>query len=178
MRRKALIAFLLLADATLAQASKLELNYGFFSVSSEASGTSSTVSGPGALQLNYAHHLVGPIELTFGYTILVAGDFANGFDVGARWFPITATEAVAWSQNGTTYTVSESWRPFLGVAFSQRQFQSARQGYSGFGFDIGVEHPVSDSFLLRASARYRRLSGSSTSRATEIDLLLGIGLNF
>lgn len=170
--------FALAAFSGSAQAAKFELQGGGYIVDASTGSKSASVSGPGALAFGYAHRLVRHVEVTFGYTLLIAGDIANGFDIGARWFPVTENEKTSWESGQATLVSAEVWRPYVGVGFSQRQFQSVKAGYSGFGADIGIERTLEESFVLRAAIRYRQYAGQSGSSASEWNGLFGVAFNF
>ncbi len=75
-------------------------------------------------------------------------------------------------------SVNQLWRPFIGVGFLQRQFQSVQNSYAGFGASVGTERALNTAFGLKFFMRYATMGGSDESKATEITIFSGITFKF
>lgn len=179
MKIKLLSLFIILLSFP-AQASKFDLLVGMFSLNASGGAGDTSVSSFGSYRTTYGHSVFDKFDLTLGYTLnmtnTIGGDLAYGLDVGINYFPFTFSSAQEFERDGVAVKVDEMWRPFIGVSFNQRQFQSIRNSYAGFGLSLGTEYSFNEKYSLKGEFRYISLSGSSESEATEINALFGISL--
>ncbi len=173
-----LLSFVIILFSFSAHASKFDLLMGMFSLSASGSTGDTSVSSLGSYRVAYGHSVFDKFDLTLGYTLnmtnTIGGDLAYGLDVGVNYFPLTFSSPQEFESNGVAVKVDELWRPFVGLSFNQRQFQSVRNSYAGFGLGVGTEYSISKRYSLKSEFRYISLSGSSESEATEINMLFGI----
>lgn len=182
LRKRWLLLLLAFLGIRPAYAVKLDVSTGTFSLAAETANRSGSISGFGAYSIAYKHPLLQQIELSVGYTVLVSGgisgDLGYGFDVGVDYYPVTRSGAEVFDTGRHKVVMVESWRPYLGVSFHQRQFQAVQIGYAGFGMRAGLEHSLDETISITGQARYLIFGGMSASSATEMDLLLGLSFQF
>ncbi len=174
------LSLLLLLSPALAAAedSKIELSAGYFSINAKASGETAAISNPSVLRAGYLRPVLPQLEFSIGYTLVLAdfsgSDLGYGVDLGANYYPFTASTDEVYRSDAVEARAYERYKPYVGLGFYQRQFQSIKNSYAGFGLAAGVERYVDRKINLKAEGRYINLAGSSDSTATELDLLVGI----
>lgn len=178
------VFLVLLARSPEAAAAKLVLSGGAYQFSAENANNrvSRSLSGLGSYQVAYHHVVNQTIELDVGYSLLATdtfgGDISFGFDLGVNYFPMTGAEDIRAENDAALIVLSDRWRPFVGVSFNQRNFQSTNSQFAGFGFKGGTEYQFDERFAIHGTVRYLLLGGPSESSATQIDILTGIVIQF
>ena len=178
-RHKALlVSCWLISPAAFAAGGKFTAGWGFFALSAKTQDTSSSISNPSAFHLSYRQPQGDRLELKIGYSILMAdfsgSDLGYGLDAGFNYYPFTDSADESYHDPLVSARRSELWRPYAGLSFNQRNFQSVRNSYAGFGFSAGVERYYDEKMSFNAEARFVTLSGSNESEATETALLVGV----
>lgn len=172
------IALMLLSFRAQAAGGKFAASYGFFALSAKNGDRTSSISNPSAFHLGYLQPKWDKWELKIGYSVLMAdfagSDLGYGLDVGANYFPLTDSGEENFSDGTINARRYEIWKPFIGMSFNQRSFQSVRNSYAGFGFSAGIERYYNEKFNLRAEARLVSLGGSNESEATETSVFAGL----
>lgn len=157
---------------------KFVASYGFFALNAKNESRTSSVSSPSAFHLGYLQPKWQKWELKIGYSVLLAdfsgSDLGYGLDAGANYYPVSDSGDENFTDGVVTAARYEIWKPFVGLSFNQRSFQSVRNSYAGFGFCAGVERYYSEKINLRAEARLVSLGGSNESEATETSLFAGL----
>lgn len=167
-----------------AEASKFVLSGGAYSFSAEnaSNRVSATLSGLGSYQVAYRQPAFEKFELDFGFSLLatdiVGGDLSFGIDIGANYYFMTGASEIKSESDLGVVVLNDRWRPFAGVSFNQRNFQSTSSQYAGFGIKGGTEYQLNDDFALHGTIRYLLLGGPNKSSATQIDFLSGIVVQF
>lgn len=167
-----------------ANAGKLVLSGGAYSFTAEnaSNKVSATLSGLGSYQIAYRHGINQNVELDFGFSLLATdtfgGDLSFGFDVGANYFFLTSSGAIDLDSAAGKVVLNHRWRPFVGVSFNQRNFQSTSSQYAGFGVKGGSEFQYDERFAFHGTLRYLSLSGPNQAGATQLDILGGIIIQF
>ena len=168
----------MLSTPLLAQNGKIDLSVGYFSIKAKSSGEEASISNPSAFRVGYQKELLPSLEFAVGYTILLAdfagSDLGYGLDLGAIYFPLTGSSDEVFKSDAIEVRRYEHLRPYLGLGFYQRQFQSVKNSYAGLGATLGVERYYDKKMNFKAEARYVGLSGSNESTATEMNLLFGV----
>lgn len=163
-------------------ATKLDFSSGMFSIGARSATRRGSLTGFGAYSIALKHRLLSQVEMSVGYSVVVSGgisgDLGYGFDVGADYFPLTSESTYTFETAERSLVFYERWRPYVGLSFHQRQFQSIQAGFAGVGIRAGIEYPLSESLAVTATARYILYSGSRATSATELDLLVGMSLGF
>lgn len=169
---------------SISMARKLEFSAGFFSfsASNERNGTSKSISAPGAYRIAYLHPFWDRYELDLGYSLLasktIGGDLSFGFDLGVNYFFLTNAGNTTASSNSVNLLIQDQWRPFAGISFNQRNFQSTSAQYAGVGIKVGTEYQLTENLSLSGTLRYISLGGPNQSKATQIEMLLGVLAQF
>lgn len=167
-----------------ANAGKLVVSGGAYSFSAvnASNRVSATLSGLGSYQVAYRLPIYEKFELDFGFSLLatdiVGGDLSFGIDIGANYYFLTGAGEIKSDSDLGVVVLNDQWRPFVGVSFNQRNFQSTSSQYAGFGVKAGTEYQLNDEFALHGTVRYLFLGGPNKSTATQIDLLSGIVVQF
>jgi len=165
-------------------ARKLEFSAGFFSFSAanERNGTSKSISGLGAYRVAYLHPFWNHYELDVGYSLLatktIGGDLSFGFDIGVNYFFMSTVGDVAAKSERVVLLLQDQWRPFLGVSFNQRNFQSTSAQYAGMGLKVGTEYQLTEDVSVSSTVRYILLGGPDQSEANQIEMLFGAVVEF
>lgn len=174
----------LLVTPFSAHASKLVLSGGAYSFTAEngSNKVSASLSGLGSYQVAYRQPAFEKFELDFGFSLLatdiVGGDLSFGIDIGANYYFMTGANQIKAESDLGVVVLNDQWRPFFGVSFNQRNFQSTSSQYAGFGVKGGTEYQLNDEFALHGTVRYLLLGGPNKSSATQIDILSGIVVQF
>lgn len=177
-----LLATILLPSPSMAR--KLEFSTGFFSfsASNERNGTSKSISGPGSYRIAYLHSFWDRYELDVGYSLLasktIGGDLSFGFDLGVNYYLLTNAGDTTASSGQANLLMQDQWRPFVGISFNQRNFQSTSAQYAGAGLKLGSEYQLTENLSLSGVLRYISLGGPNQSKASQVDILLGASVQF
>lgn len=157
---------------------KISLTGGYFSISATAGDQSSSISNPSAFHVGYQKIFTDSLEFKIGYSVLMAdfsgSDLGYGVDVGFNYYPMSAAADEKYRDENLTVKTYEIWRPFVGFAFNQRNFQSVRNSYAGIGLNAGAEKYHNEKMNWVGELRYTSLGGSNESAATEMQLMFGV----
>lgn len=158
--------------------SKIDLMVGYFSLEAEVSGGKSSVSNPSAFYLGYLKPISEKIEIKLGYSLLLAdfagSDMGYGLNAGLNYFPLHSAQEEKFKSENIEVFRFENYKPFLSAGFVQRNFESVRTSYGGFGIGVGVEKFHTKELNFKGEIRYNQLAGPSQAKATEIDVFLGV----
>jgi hypothetical protein len=162
-------------------AHKLNLSAGYYSYSAKTSSGTSSISGPSSFSFRYSHSVIPKFELSVGYTLntekITGGDISYGADVGGLFYPLSEAQTKEFNSTRLFAQSFSQWRPKLGMFFHQRQFQSVRTSYAGFGFLGGTEWHWRDNFFLEGNIRYIALNGPNKSEANITEILIGLSVD-
>ncbi len=161
-------------------AKKLDLLCGVFNLSAEKDGIEGNAAGLGAYRISYFHNLKIDIELGVGYSVImsdiVGGDLEYGLDLLVNYFPLTPALNKVFKGLHNSVLVQDLWRPYVGVGFYQREVQSVKVSYVGFGVRCGSEYRLDKNMYLKGEFSFITLAGEGGGVATEIGLYGGITL--
>lgn len=120
--------------------------------------------------------------MNVGYNILfesiITGDSSFGFDLGANYFHWGSGNIGNSKIGNIDIKIFQDWSPYVGFNFNQRQYQSIRSSYSGFGLTVGSLKNLLGKMNLIIEARYVSLSGATSSTATELSLQSGVSYSY
>ena len=123
--------------------SKLSLAYGAYSINATSSLNSTSISQPYFFSISYQKALSNSYALNLGYSLLLgdmyASDMGYGVNIGIDYYLFKTAKEDIFKDDVVTLKRSAIWNPFLGIGFYQRNFQSIKNSYAGFGFDGGIE---------------------------------------
>jgi hypothetical protein len=171
------LSLLLLSTSAIAKG-RLDFSYGYFSINSKTEEQAATISNPTAFNAAYLYNLNEKTSLNFGYSLLLA-DFAAsdkgyGFNMGVNYYPLSAAINEKFNNSDIEVERFEIWKPYLGFGFYQRNFQSIKDSYAGFGLTLGVERFYTKKLSFKSEIRIISLSGSNEAKATELNALFGL----
>lgn len=166
-----------------AQARKFNVKFGAFDITAKTSEQSGNLSNLGAYALSFQQELGDQLEASFGYSVMmsevVGGDLAFGLDIGLNYFPFSFLRGKKTATSQFTLSQKELWRPYIGVNFSERRFQSVESNYAGFGLSIGTERQLNyQNYALLIEFRYTSFNGTQTATATEMNFFTGLSIPF
>lgn len=174
---------ILIASAPL-HALKIEVAGGgySFSATKNRNRTTKSISGFGSYRIGVQVPFFNQFAADVGYSLLatnaISGDLAFGFDIGILYFPLSPVSDLKIRTESVTANFQSRWRPFVGIAFHQRNFQSTSSQYAGTGLRLGAELQITSSLSLTGSIRYMQLGGPNQSEAHELDVLAGALFGF
>jgi hypothetical protein len=176
-----LLKFLIISSictSAYAEGGKIGFSTGFFAINAKANGKSDSISNPSAFRGSYSKSVLKKYELSVGYTFLLSdfsgSDLGYGIDIGANYFPLTLSSDQNFKNSEASVLSYSKYSPYLGLGFYQRNFQSIKNSYAGFGAILGCEKYYSKEINFKVETRYISMSGSGQSEATEMNLLIGI----
>ena len=183
VKRLKCLLFILLCMPFTANATKVELMGGYYSLTAKTAVGSGSLSNFGSFYIGYAVPLATQFDMGLAYNLTLSntfgGDSAFGFDVYLNYFPITRSSILDYNSDTVHWFSQERLRPFVGAGFSQRQFQVVQaSSYGGFEIKGGVEYQIKNSYYLKTEIRNLILGGPSKSSVTYRDLILGLSYEF
>ena len=184
--RKVLRSFPILLVAaslnTFANDNSFEVTGGYFAINAKTNGKSASISNPSVFRFGYNRTIAPKWNFAVGYTVLMSdfsgADLGYGLDIGANYYFMGSSSDEVFKNSEVKVRRFESYRPYVGAAFYQRQFQATKNSYAGMGLTGGIEKHLSEKMNLKAEIRYISLSGSGDSTATELNALLGVVFKF
>lgn len=168
---------------------RIDFSYGYYSINSKAekkttstsssdSGNSASVSGPYMFNLAYLLPVADKFQLNIGYSVLLADiagtDKGYGLNVGFNYFLLGSAKNENLKNDAIDVERFEIWKPYTGIGFYQRDFQSIKNSYAGFGINGGVERYYTKDVSFKGELRYISLSGANSVIATEMNAIFGI----
>ncbi|MCB0363488.1 MAG: hypothetical protein KDD35_12235 [Bdellovibrionales bacterium] len=160
-----------------ALATKIDVMPGWFSISAKTATASNEISNFGIYRINYMISLMPKLDLAVGYSLImsntVGGDLGFGLDGALLYYPISTSGRIIASSENAKISIDGIWRPYVGVGFGQRQFQSVQSSYAGFSANLGIERSMARDFDLKGEIRVLFLQGARESTATEISAVSG-----
>jgi hypothetical protein len=175
---KIFIAGILLSSSAAIAAEKIMVSGGYFSINANAGDQSSSIANPSAFHVGVRKTITDSLEFKVGYSLLMAdfsgSDLGYGVDVGINYYPISDAADEKFQDEQINVKTYEIWRPFVGVGFNQRNFQSVRNSYAGMGINFGTEKYHNEKMNWVGEFKYTSLGGSSESTATELQLMFGV----
>lgn len=177
-----LLSLILILNFTNAYAGKFDITTGYFSLTGKSSGRESTVSGAGIYEASYLSSFKEKFEFFVGYSLtmtnIIGGDMSFGPKIGINFYPINYASNEIIQLEGKTIEVYDYWKPYVGVSFNQRQFQSVRNSFAGLGFNLGTEKYINQQITIKTELKLNSYTGPSNSTASEMNLLVGLVYGF
>jgi hypothetical protein len=153
-----------------------------FTATNKRNNTTKGISGFGSYRIGMQLPFFNQFAVDAGYSLLatngVSGDLAFGFDLGVLYFPLTPVDEINVQTDSVNANFQSMWRPFVGIAFHQRNFQSTSSQYAGTGLRLGVEMQTTRTISITGSIRYMQLGGPNESQASQLDVLAGALFGF
>lgn len=182
MKKKLIIFLLSLFFSFSAFSVKFEATTGVYNFSAKTSRGSGSIGGAGFHRISYLLPVLRNLEAGIGYTFMasqiITGDLGFGFDLSLKYFPFSGVEPDSFSTGNSVALFNPKFRPYVGLGFYQRQFQSVGTAYGGVGIKGGTEMAYSSRVSLVGDFRYISYAGPQSSTATEISLSFGLTIHF
>jgi hypothetical protein len=163
-------------------AGKYDLMFGMYSYSAKVSNKTTAVSGLGTYEGSYLMPLKDHFEISLGYSFtmtgIIGGDYSYGPKLGVNYYPVNFASNEKIELPNKTIEIHDFYKPYIGVAFNQRQFQSAKTSYAGFGFSLGCEKYINSNYTIKSEVKMNSYTGASEAQATETNILIGLVLGF
>lgn len=179
---KKVLSLLFIIIFTNAYASKIDVMVGMYSFTGEASSKKSTFSGFGTYEAAYLHPFLSHFEANIGYsftmTSVVGGDYSYGPKLGINYYPLNFSSNEKINLPNKTINVQDFYRPYIGIAFNQRQYQSVKTSYAGFGVALGLEKFINPNYTMKTELKLNSYTAASDATASEINLLVGLVFGF
>ena len=157
---------------------RLDFAFGYFTLKSNSGEKTTNISNLGAANLAYLHPFGEKTQLNLGYSVLLADSSASdkgyGLNVGINYYPVSSAKNEKYKDDQFEIERFEMWKPFVGIGFYQRDFQSIKNSYAGFGINAGIERYFDKFMSLKAELRYIALAGANEATASEASALLGV----
>lgn len=178
---KAITLVLLLFVGQNAWSQKISGLFGFYNIQAQSTNAGNTVnlalSRLGNYQLMGHFEMLDSIDMGVGYSIFysrtLGGDMGFGPDIFFNYFPVTKGSKKTWSGGNVTLISHEYVRPYVGIAFHQRQFQSVQTSYSGFGLQGGLEWSQTEEWGYHFKLGLQSLVGPSSLNFRFLDISAG-----
>lgn len=183
---KFLVALLFLTSFSWAQAEDFQLSAkaGTWKFSTQdIRATDDTASGFGAYSLQLSYAMTESFNACLGFNMImsdgISGSQGFGIDAGVNYYPFTAATSTQTKTENVTISMTETWRPYAGLHFRQRTFNFLfATTFLGTGLALGVDYQIGTNWFLNFESRYDMLFGADEGKATQINFMLGAGLEF
>lgn len=184
--RKWLPSFIICLLTSSASASPIQVSLkgGAWSFSrDDNNGVSRSQSGIGAYSVEFGYRILADWTVVIGSNLilsdLVKGSAGYGFDMGAKYYPLTDSGSTSMTLNSSSVWIQETWRPYAGLFMRQRIFGlSVSTSYIGPGVSLGVDYSFSKKWFGNLEFRYDYLYGEGDALAIQNNFLLGVGYEF
>jgi hypothetical protein len=179
---KWVVATLIINLALPVMAQKVGASFGYYNIQAESSNANGTINLDltrlGSYQLSAHFPMLDDLDLGVGYSIFYSrtfgGDMGFGPDIFVNYFPLSRNGRRVWNESGIRLFITDTLRPYFGLAFHQRQFQSVQTSYSGFGIQAGLEWAQSVQWGYHFKFSAQNLIGPSSLSFRFIDLSFGL----
>jgi hypothetical protein len=173
--------FLILYSFEALAVGRLDFSYGYFSINAKTKDKSGSLSSPTAANLAYLYSITEKIALNVGYTILLAdlaaSDKGYGLNMGFNYYLFSSSKNEKLINDNIEVERYQLWRPYTGFGFYQRDFQSIKDSYAGFGLSLGTERYYNKDMSFKGEIRTIALSGSNEASAFEVNAFFGVLFN-
>ncbi len=173
---------IVLTTMDFANAGKIDFMTGFYSFDAEIAGKSAKFSGLGIYEASYLMPFKNHFELSLGYsftmTDIIGGDMSYGPKIAVNYFPFNFSSNEKIELQNKTIEVRDFYKPYIGISFNQKQFQSAKTSFAGFGVSLGMEKFINTDYTIKTEIKMNNYTGASDSTASEMNLLVGLLFNF
>lgn len=161
-------------------AKKISANFGIYNIATEnTNGSSLNLTRLGNYQIVGHFPLNDRVELDLGYSVffsrIITGDMGFGPDLWVNYFFRSAPsrDKLVFGDQVSVSSLSLI-RPFAGIGFHQRQFQSTQTSFSGFGLVGGLEWMMTPDYSLVSKLNIQDLVGPNRLGFRYIDVTIGI----
>lgn len=144
---------------------------------------SESASGFGAYNVQLSYGVLDHWNLCVGFNMLMSsglsGSQGYGIDAGANYYPLTNSTSSTTQATDVQLTMTEIWRPYVGFHLRQRTFNFVlATTFLGTGLAVGTDYQIGTDWFLNFEGRYDMLFGADDGEATQVNFLIGAGLEF
>lgn len=178
------IFFVFWNSSAWAEGFQLSAKAGMWAFTTEnITANSESDSGFGAYAMQASYALASKWNACLGFNMLmsdgVSGGQGFGIDAGFNYYPFTSATSTVTQTETVTVSLSETWRPYIGIHLRQRTFNFIfSTTFIGNGLALGVDYQIGTNWFLNMEARYDLLFGGDDGEATQTNILIGAGLEF
>lgn len=163
------------------QAKQLSFSAGMYSIEANSGSRPVSVSSFGSYRFSYTQNIWKNFSFSAGYNLILengtGGDKSYGLSFGSNYYIGPEAALIKSHLDNISISYTSSLLPYVGFEFHQRQFQSTKTSYAGFGLVAGVEKYWRQDFSLIAEFRMISLGGTNNGEANEKTLMTGISLS-
>ena len=174
------LSFLFLSEASFA--GKYDVMLGAYSFTAKVSSKTTKLSGIGTYELAYLHPITDHLEFNLGYSLtmtgVIGGDYSYGPKIGINYYPFNFASNEKIILANKTIEIQDFYKPYIGIAFNQRQYQSAKSAFAGLGLSIGCEKYINPKYTVKTEVKMNTYTGASQAEASEVNVLFGLVLGF
>lgn len=172
----------LMIFSNIALAGKFDILAGAYSFTGSVSGKSSKFSGLGIYEMSFMQSFGSHFEANLGYSFtmtgIIGGDYSYGPKLGINYYPFNFSSNEQIMLMNKTISVQDFFKPYVGIAFNQRQYQSVKTSYAGFGLSIGCEKYINPNYTVKTEIKLNSYTGAGQATAKEMNILGGLVFSF
>ncbi|WP_132323321.1 hypothetical protein [Pseudobacteriovorax antillogorgiicola] len=150
---------------------------GYFNIKSTTSAGDTNLANLGHFRLVYEIPFMNRFSVKPSYSLYLLGidssDIGYGFDLEFNYYPFTFNRPMKLGQNSLNFMSAEKLRPFVGLSFHQRQYQSIQSNYAGIGITFGAQYQYSREFRFVSGLTVISMKGPLDSALSEQQLYFG-----
>lgn len=162
-------------------AKQLSFVAGMYSIEATSAAKPVSVSSFGSYRFSYSQNIWKNFSFSAGYNLILekgtGGDKSYGLSFGSNYYIGPEAALIKSHLDNVSISYTSNLLPYVGFEFHQRQFQSTKTSYAGFGIVAGVEKYWRQDFSLIAEFRMITLGGTNNGEADEKTLMTGISLS-
>ena len=182
LRNTATIILIIMLSSPAAMAGKYDFLIGGYAYTANVAGKSTSFSGFGTYEAAFLQPFKEHFEMNLGYgftmTGVVGGDYSYGLKFGINYFPFNFSSNGKVELPNKTIEIHDFYKPYIGIAFNQRQFQSAKTSYAGLGVSLGCEKYINERYTMKIEVKMNSYTGSAQATAKETNVLAGLVFGF
>jgi hypothetical protein len=163
-------------------AGKIDAMMGAYSFNASVKDKTTSLSGLGTYEMAYLMPFKDHFEINIGYSFtmtgVIGGDYSYGPKIGINYFPFNFSNNEKIIVENKTIEIQDYFKPYAGFSFNQRQYQSAKASYAGFGISAGFEKFINPKYTIKSEMKLNSYTGAANAKATEINVLVGLLFSF
>lgn len=169
--------------SSIAQGIQVDTSGGYYNLKASTSSGEVSLQDIGLFKANVHFGLKENISFRPGYSLYVLKgkeiDYGYGFDFSFLYYPLTTISSFQINNSSVRWVHREVFRPYVGIAFHQRQYQTIQSNYAGLGLLSGLyyrpEIIQSEEIYLVSELSIIWLEGPLDSSLNETQLTFGVG---
>lgn len=154
----------------------------YFSITSKTSAGQRNLSNLGHFMVSYEIPVLDRVTIKPSYSLYIVGsdlsDLGYGLNLEFDYYPFSFNRRLIYKDQNLFVSSSEKLRPYVGLSFHQRQYQSIQSSYAGLGINVGADYQWQQDTKLNVWFASLSLSGPLDSEISEIQFGVGTTLQF